>query len=87
MASVLSDAFFFKFGHLFCTGQFVLKGDLDISVRTASKYNESKLLHLPNLRFWWVGEFDFDGKPYSTQWIQNALRWIPYNLFIIIYLF
>ncbi|XP_025090124.1 protein KIAA0100-like isoform X2 [Pomacea canaliculata] len=32
-------------------GQFVLKGDLDISLRTASKYNESKLLHLPNLRF------------------------------------
>ncbi|XP_070204899.1 protein hobbit-like isoform X2 [Littorina saxatilis] len=32
-------------------GQFVLKGDLDISVRTASKYNESKLLHLPNLKY------------------------------------
>ncbi|KAL8564427.1 hypothetical protein ACOMHN_057449 [Nucella lapillus] len=32
-------------------GQFVLKGDLDISVRTASKYNESKLFHFPNLKF------------------------------------
>lgn len=32
-------------------GQFVLKGDLDISLRTASKYNESKLLHLPNLKY------------------------------------
>ncbi|XP_059177083.1 protein hobbit-like isoform X2 [Physella acuta] len=32
-------------------GQFVLQGDLDISVGTASKYNQSKLLHLPNLTF------------------------------------
>ena len=46
---------------LSCAGQFVLKGDLDISVRTASKYNESKLLHLPNLRFWWVEKkFDWE---------------------------
>lgn len=43
-----------KFMLSFLAGQFVLKGDLDISLRTASKYNESKLLHLPNLRFWWA---------------------------------
>ncbi|XP_052074223.1 protein KIAA0100-like isoform X2 [Mytilus californianus] len=29
---------------------FLLKGDFDISVNTASKYDDCKLLHLPNLR-------------------------------------
>ncbi|KAK6192150.1 hypothetical protein SNE40_003678 [Patella caerulea] len=32
-------------------GKFLLKGDLDISAKTESKYDDCKMLHLPNLRF------------------------------------
>ena len=34
------------------TAKWVLKGDLDIFARTASKYDECRLIHLPNLRLW-----------------------------------
>ncbi|KAI5720179.1 hypothetical protein M8J77_003057 [Diaphorina citri] len=32
------------------TGKFVYKGDLDVYVRTASKYDDCRLLHFPNLK-------------------------------------
>ncbi|ESO97897.1 hypothetical protein LOTGIDRAFT_228425 [Lottia gigantea] len=32
-------------------GKFLLKGDLDISAKTESKYDDCKMFHLPNLRF------------------------------------
>ena len=32
--------------------KFILKGDLDIHARTASKYDDCKLFHLPNLHLW-----------------------------------
>ncbi|KAI0220373.1 hypothetical protein LSAT2_028117 [Lamellibrachia satsuma] len=32
-------------------GKWVLKGDLDVYARTASKYDDCRLLHLPDLRF------------------------------------
>ncbi|XP_034174708.2 bridge-like lipid transfer protein family member hobbit [Osmia lignaria lignaria] len=32
-------------------GRIVVKGDLDVYVRTASKYDDCRLLHLPNVRF------------------------------------
>ncbi|XP_071094347.1 protein hobbit-like isoform X1 [Haliotis cracherodii] len=32
-------------------GKWVLKGDLDVYTRTASKYDDIRLLHLPNVRF------------------------------------
>ena len=35
-------------------GKWILKGDLDICVRTASKYDDCRLLHLPNLELRYV---------------------------------
>lgn len=34
----------------FVTAKFVYKGDLNVYVRTASKYDDCQLLHLPNLK-------------------------------------
>lgn len=34
----------------FSTGRFVLKGNLDVYVRTASKYDDCRLLHFPSLK-------------------------------------
>jgi hypothetical protein len=31
-------------------GKIIVKGDLDVYVRTASKYDDCRLLHLPNVR-------------------------------------
>ncbi|XP_013416630.1 protein KIAA0100 [Lingula anatina] len=40
-----------KMGLEWTNAKWVLKGDLDITARTASKYDDCRLLHLPNLRY------------------------------------
>ncbi|XP_026992620.2 protein KIAA0100 isoform X2 [Tachysurus fulvidraco] len=46
-------------------GQFVFKGDLDVNVRTASKYDDICFLHLPNLCMTWDLQWLCHGNPHD----------------------
>ena len=49
----------------FILGKFVFRGDLDVFARTASKYDDCRLLHVPGLKF--RLEFKYYSQFYCTE--------------------
>ncbi|XP_069568471.1 bridge-like lipid transfer protein family member 2 isoform X2 [Brachyistius frenatus] len=53
-------------------GQFVFKGDLDVNVRTASKYDDICFLHLPNLCMTLDLQWLCHGNPYDHHAVMHC---------------